>query len=81
MIISQPSHLGLFILWHSKKRMNDVILPLDGSKNNKLYYSDTDSKYIHSDEYEILKTKGLIGEDIYQSKNDFEKEEVYIVQF
>ena len=41
--------------------MNDIVLALDGFKNKKIYYGDTDSVYIHNDVYEILKTKGLIG--------------------
>ena len=70
---SQPCHLGSLILSHSKRLMNDVILALDGFKNNKIYYGDTDSVYIHNNDYEILKTKGLIGKDLYQSKNDYGK--------
>ena len=70
-INSQPYQLGSFILSHSKRLMNDVILALDGRKNNKIYYGDADNVYIQSDNYEILKTKGLIGKDFYQSKNDF----------
>ena len=70
---SQPCHIGSFILSHSKRLMNDVILALDGFKNNKLHYGDTDSVYIHNNDYEILKTKGSIGKDLYQSKNDYGK--------
>ena len=29
--------------------------------------------YIHNDEYEIIETKGLIGKDLYQSKNGYGK--------
>ena len=68
---SQPCHLGSLILSHSKRLMNDVILALDGFKNHKIYYGDTDSVYIHNNDYEILKTKGLNGKDLYQSKNDY----------
>ena len=70
---SQPCQLGSFILSHSKRLMKDVILALDGFKNHKIYYGDTDSVYIHNDDYEILKTKGLIGKGLYQSKNDYGK--------
>ena len=70
---SQPCQLGSFILSHSKRLMNDVMSALDGFKNNKIYYGDTDSVYIHNDDYEILKTKGLIGKNLYQSKNDYGK--------
>ena len=46
-INSQPCHLGAFILSHSKRLMNDVLIALDGFKNHKIYYSDTDNVYIH----------------------------------
>ena len=61
--------------------MNDVLLPLDGCKNNKINYGDTDSVYIHNDDNEILKTKSLIGKNLYQSKNDYGNEEFYMVCF
>ena len=50
--------------------MNDDILATDGFKTNKIYYSDTDSVCGHNDDYEMLKTKGLIGKKLHQSKND-----------
>ena len=51
--------------------MNDVILALDGFKNNKIYYGDTDSVYIHKDDYNVLIAKGLVGKKLFQSKNDY----------
>ena len=45
--------------------MNDVILALDGFKNNKIYYGDTDSVYIHKNDYNMLIEKGLIGKKTY----------------
>ena len=53
--------------------MNDVILCLDGFKNINVFYGDTDSIYIHKKDYEILKTKGLLGKELFQSKNDYGK--------
>ena len=44
---SQPFQFGSVIILHSKRLMNDVILALDGFKNNKIYYGDTDSVFIH----------------------------------
>ena len=70
-INSQPFHLGSFILSHSKRLMNDVILSLDGFRNHKIYNGDTDSVYIHKNDYKILNDKGLIGKDLGQSKNDY----------
>ena len=51
--------------------MNDVINDLDGFKNRKMYYSDTDSVFIHKNDYEVLKEQNLNGKDLYQSKNDY----------
>ena len=70
-IISQPFHFGACILSHSKRLMNHVILALDGFKNNTIYYGDTDSVYIHKDDYNILIEKRLVGKDLFQSKNDY----------
>ena len=70
-INSQPFQFGSMILSHSKRLMNDVILTLDGFKNNKIYYSDTDSVYIHKNDYNILDENGLIGKNLWQSKNDY----------
>ena len=68
---SQPFQFGSLILSHSKRLMNDVILALDGFKNNKIYYGDTDSVYIHKNDYNMLIEKGLVGKDLFQSKNDY----------
>ena len=51
--------------------MNDVLLALDGFKNNKIYYGDTDCVYIHKNDYNIIIEKGLVGKDLFQSKNDY----------
>ena len=68
---SQPFQFGPFILSNSKRLMNDVIEALDGLKNNKIYYGDTESVYIYKDDYNILKDKGLVGKDLFQSNNDY----------
>ena len=47
---SQPCQLGSFLLSHSKTLMNDVLWALDGFKNNKIYYGDTDTIYIHNND-------------------------------
>ena len=70
-VISQPCHLGCFMICHSKPLMKNVNLAVDGLKNTKTYYGDTDSMFIHNSDYEILKTKGLIGKNLFQSRNDY----------
>ena len=68
---SQPFQFGSLILSLSKRLMNDVILALDGFKNNKIYYGDTDSVYIHKNDYNMLIEKELVGKDLFQLKNDY----------
>ena len=70
-IISPPCLLCSFLLSHSKRLLNDVILGKDGFKNNKIYYSCTDSIYIHKNYHDILKTKDFIGKDLFHSENDY----------
>ena len=41
------SHFGSYILSHSKRLMNYVIEEINGFYNNNIYYTDTDSLYIH----------------------------------
>ena len=70
---SQPLQLGSYISSHSKRILNDVIVTINRFENNKIYYGDTDSIHTHNDDYEILKTKKLMGKELYQSKNDHGK--------
>ena len=70
-VSSQTIQFGSLTLSHSKRLMNDVILALDGCKNNKVYQGDTDSIYTHKNEYNMLIEKGLVGKDLFQSKNDY----------
>ncbi|ESP00195.1 hypothetical protein LOTGIDRAFT_173354 [Lottia gigantea] len=41
-----PSHLGSFVLSHSKKIMNNFIHVINGFYKPEIYYTDTDSLYI-----------------------------------
>ena len=68
---SQPCHLGALTLSHSKRLLNDVLIALDGSENNKIYYSHTDATYIQKNDHKTLKKQGLIRKEIFQSKNDY----------
>ena len=68
---SQPFQFGSLIISHSKRLMNDVILAIDGFKSNKVYYGDTDGVYIHKNDYDVLNDKGLVGKELFQSKNDY----------
>ena len=68
---SQPFQFGSRIFSHSKSLMNDVILALDGFKNNKIYYGDTGTVYIHKNDYNMLIQKELVGKDLFESKNEY----------
>ena len=70
-INTMPSHMGSYILSHSKRLMNEVIAHIDGFYKNNIYYSDTDSIYIHKNDFNILKRDGFIKDDLGKSKNDY----------
>lgn len=42
--------------------MNRFVECIDGFKNHKVYYTDTDSLYIDIDSFNILKKNSLIGD-------------------
>ncbi|ESO82642.1 hypothetical protein LOTGIDRAFT_155656 [Lottia gigantea] len=67
-----PSHLGSFVLSHSKKIMNNFIRVIDGSYKPEIYYTDTDSLYISSSNWDKLNEAGLVSENDYcKGKNDY----------
>ncbi|ESO95570.1 hypothetical protein LOTGIDRAFT_175146 [Lottia gigantea] len=53
-----PSHLGSFVLSHSKKIMNNFIQLIDGFYKPEIYYTDTDSLYISSSNWDKLNEAG-----------------------
>ncbi|ESP02059.1 hypothetical protein LOTGIDRAFT_157200 [Lottia gigantea] len=67
-----PSHLGSFVLSHSKKIMNNFIRVIDGFYKPEIYYTDTDSLYISSSNWDKLYEGGLVSENDYcKGKNDY----------
>ena len=56
-----PSRFGSFIPSHSKGLMNDDIKQIGGFYNNSIYYTDTDSLYIHKKYGFCLVDNGLSG--------------------
>jgi DNA polymerase type B, organellar and viral len=67
-----PSHLGIFILSYSKRIMNRFIKVIDGFYNPVIYYTDTDSLYIHKNNWDKLDKAGLVGGKLGQGKNDYD---------
>ncbi|ESO99323.1 hypothetical protein LOTGIDRAFT_158410 [Lottia gigantea] len=67
-----PCHLGSFVLSHSKKIMNNFIHVIDGFYKPEIYYTDTDSLYISSNNWDKLNEAGLVSENDYcKGKNDY----------
>ena len=70
-INTMPSHFGSYILSHSKRLMNDVFREIDGFYSNIIYYTDTDSGYIHKKHWSTLVEKEYVGKSLGQGKNDY----------
>ncbi|ESO94776.1 hypothetical protein LOTGIDRAFT_161026 [Lottia gigantea] len=67
-----PTHLGTFILSHSKRIMNNFIHVIDGFYKPEIYYTDTDSLYTSSKNWDKLNKAGLVSENDYcKGKNDY----------
>ncbi|ESP03495.1 hypothetical protein LOTGIDRAFT_171433 [Lottia gigantea] len=67
-----PSHLGSFVLSHSKKIMNNFIRVIDGFYKPEIYFTDTDSLYISFSNWDKLNEAGLVSENDYcKGKNDY----------
>ena len=80
-INTMPSHFGNNILSHSKRLMNDVIKQIDGFYNNSIYYTDTDSLYIHKKYWSDLVEKGLVGKSFSLCKIDYGDSGIFYAWF
>ena len=68
-----PIHLGSFILAHSRRTLNNFLLPINAYKDPTVqYYQDTDSTYTSQAHYDILDKLGHVGGNMCQGKNDYE---------
>ena len=67
--VKDPSHINAFILAYSKKLMNRCMSGFDAFTNwdKTFYYTDTDSMFIHNNQYTELKEK---IPDIIGKKNE-----------
>lgn len=72
---SFPTIIGSYILAHSWRVMNDFIHAIDGFKQHKVFYTDTDSLFIYRSDLNVLKQKGYFGKNPFQGKNDTNKPE------
>ena len=63
-INTRASHFGSCILSHSKRLMNGVIKQIGGFHNNSIYYTDTDSLYIHKKHWSSSVDNGFVGKSL-----------------
>ena len=68
---TMPSHFRSYILSHSKGLMNDLIEQLGGFYNKSIYYTDTDSLYIHKKHWSDVVDNGFVGKSLGLGKNDY----------
>ena len=80
-INSMTSHFGSSILSRSKRLMNDVIKEINGFYNNNIYYTDTDSLYIHKKHWSNLVKKGFVGKSLGLGKNDYGNSGIFFAWF
>ena len=78
---TMPFHFGSNILSHSKRLMNNVINQIDGFYNNNIYYTDTDSLYIHKKYWSNLIDKGFVGKSLGLGKNDYGNSGIFYAWF
>ena len=72
-----PAVLGAFILSNSRRIMNKFIRELNGFYNNDICYTDTDSLYIEKKYWDVLDKANLVGEGLYQGKNDYKTGSIF----
>lgn len=53
--------------------MNNFIHAINGFKELKVYYTDTDSLYISGESVSLLEKAGYVGSNLGQGKNDINK--------
>ena len=80
-INTMPSHFGSYILSHSKRLMNNVFNEIDAFCNNVIYYTDTESGYIHKKYWNKLHEKGYVGKKLGEGKNDYGDSGIFYAWF
>ena len=80
-INTMPSHFGSCILSHSKRLMKDIIKQINGFYSNNIYYTDTDSLYIHKKYWSTLVEKGYVGKYLGLGENDYGDSGIFYAWF
>jgi len=90
--IKNPSYLGVFILFYSKRIMNTAIHSISGftNWNNTFYYTDTDSMIIKQSlleqikntqvKYDTMEPISLFGDELGQMHNDLDLKNSKIIK-
>ena len=68
---TMPSHFVSYILSHNNWLMNDVIRQIDGFYKNSIYYTDTNSLYVHKKYWSDLVDNGFVGKTLCLGKNNY----------
>ena len=61
--------------------MNDVFREIDAFYINVIYYTDTDSGYIHKKHWNKLVEKGFVGKKLGEGKNDYGDSGIFYAWF
>ncbi len=79
---SLPTHLSVFILAHSRRKMSKMLRYVNGYKdiNHTLYYTDTDSMVVNQDTFDLLKDK-FIGSKLGQLEDEFPNDIIVAARF
>lgn len=72
-----PTVIGSYILAYSRRVMNNFIHIIDGFKQWKVYYTDTDSLFMDKASYQMLIDAGAVGNNNFQGKNDLDTRHVW----
>lgn len=80
---SLPTHLSVFILAHSRRKMSKMLRYTGGyyDPSKTLMYTDTDSMVVTESTYQILKRGGFIGGKLGQLEDEFPKELIIAGRF
>ena len=75
------SHFGSYILSQGKNLMNDVDKQNGGFYNNSIYFTDTDSLYMHKKNWSDLVDNGFNGKTFGSDKNDYGNSGIFYAWF
>ena len=80
-INAKPSHFGNYILPHSQRLMSDVIQQKGGFYTISIYYTDTDSVYIHKKYWSHVVDNGFFGMSLGLGKFNYGTSGIFFAWF